>query len=117
MTSPTGAKYNENNSGPRTDPCGTPYMHVLVDDLQSPSRTYCDRSTMYEWIQFRVEPVRPNDRSRRRSRVLLSTVSKAADRSSWTTAFSIYCRQNSRYRWSAALSPSSGRVDKQTVDD
>src|SRR5664279_1766424 len=32
------------------------------------------------------------------------------------TVFSIYCRQSSRYRWpaSAALSPSSGRVDKQS---
>ncbi len=28
---PRGSIYNENNRGPRTDPCGTPYLLVIIE--------------------------------------------------------------------------------------
>src|SRR5664279_15945 len=75
------AVYNTKSTGPRTEPCGTPYFTVRAGDLILLNSTYCVRSDRYELNQSSAVPRMPNERDKRVIRICLSTVSNAADRS------------------------------------
>ena len=69
-----GATYSMKNSGPRTEPWGTPYSQKSVVDCRCPTRTNCRRPTRS--IHCRTGPVRPKLCLSRRIRVSWSSVSR-----------------------------------------
>ena len=78
----TFAIYKMKNNGPRTEPWGTPNWTTVVEDVNPLYLMYCLLPTRYERIQLSTVPPNPNDTSSRRRRMLWSTQSKAALRSS-----------------------------------
>ena len=73
--------YRENRSGPRTEPCGTPQSSDESEDDESPCRTQNRRLERYDRNQSAARSVKPHDECSRWSKMLWSTVSKAADKS------------------------------------
>ena len=71
-----------NKNGPRTEPWGTPSWTTVVEDVNPLYLMYCLLPTRYERIQSSTAPPNPNDTSSRPRRMLWSTQSKAALRSS-----------------------------------
>ena len=67
--------------GPSTEPWGTPHVTDWVWDLEPPMETYSVRSDRYDLNQFSAVLLRPIVEWRRSSKMLWSTVSKAAVRS------------------------------------
>ena len=59
MTSSSGAKKRENNMGPRTDPCGTPWVTGTSDDSVSLMMTDCVQPERYDLNQDSTVPVKP----------------------------------------------------------
>ena len=84
--SPKGLVYNGNRMGPRTLPCGTQKVRLTGSDV-APSRsrfsiaTHCVLFDRYESIHARAVPSMPKHLCRQSSKMVWSTVSKAADRS------------------------------------
>ena len=83
---PRGQVYNVNSMWPSTLPWGTPEDRLILSDLAplvlgSPITTHCVQFVKYDLIQLGTIPVTPNSFSNLCSRMVLSTVSKAADKS------------------------------------
>ena len=60
MMSPIGWTYNEKSCGPRTEPCGTPVVRVVVLDDWSPITTRCVLCFKYDITQSSVLPTKSN---------------------------------------------------------
>src|SRR5664279_1730135 len=86
ITLAAGETYSVNNSGPSTEPCGTPDSHSVVVDVSPPTRTDCERLLTYDRSQSSALPVIPKVCSRRRISVSRLMQSKAADRPSSTSS-------------------------------
>ncbi len=67
--------------GPRTEPCGTPWLTGAGWELDPLMVTNCYLLDKYEWNQERAVPVSPRWVERRLRRMECETVSKAAERS------------------------------------
>ena len=59
MMSSSGVVNRVNNSGPRTDPCGTPVSNGIVDVEILPILTKLVLAVKYEVIQLYAVPVTP----------------------------------------------------------
>ena len=74
-----GAVYNENNKGPRTEPCGTLNWRALGRDRISPNLMLCAQFVRYDLSQHDIYTQTKPDR--RDNNIEWSIVSNAADRS------------------------------------
>ena len=70
-----------NNTGPRTDPCGTTCVSSTASDLQPSITTFCVLPVKYEHIQLNAVPPTPKRYFSLLSNMVWFTVSKAADKS------------------------------------
>jgi len=86
----TSAQYNRNKIGPNTLPCGTPHMMADPVDFSPAKLTDCIRLVTNEWIHSITGPRMPNADCRRSIKMLWSTVSNAAERSSSAEAASVH---------------------------
>jgi len=59
MTSSSGAQKRENNMGPRTDPCGAPWVTGNSDDSVSLMMMDCVRPERYDLNQDSTVLVKP----------------------------------------------------------
>ena len=73
-----------NSSGPKQDPCGTPWDNSVLWEYAPSTITCCKRSDRYDLNHISAESVTPNDVSSLCSKILWSTVSNAALKSSRT---------------------------------
>jgi len=70
-----------NNIGPSTLPCGTPQRMFDTADWPPAKWTVCERFVIKDSILSKTPPRTPKADCRRSSRIVWSTVSKAADKS------------------------------------
>lgn len=70
-----------NKIGPRTEPCGTLWQTGAGEDWAVPRTTQWYVPDRYDLNHSWAVPVMPRSLSRRSRRILLHTVSKAAERS------------------------------------
>ena len=77
-----GVVYTTKNSGPRTEPWGTPQEKVCQEDRSVSHFTRKQRDDRYDLNQLRTEPWMPNQDERRVIKMSWSIASKAAERSS-----------------------------------
>ena len=59
--SPRGEVYRVNNTGQRTDPCGTPCVSLTASDSKPPITTFCVLPVRYKHIQLNAVPLRPSN--------------------------------------------------------
>ena len=86
-----GMVYIVNNTGPNTDPWGTPHVSGMVSDMASSILTLCVRASRYISSQESALACTPNSAFSRDSSWHWSIVSKAADKSSMTRATACDC--------------------------
>ena len=84
ITSPNGEMYIVNNSGPSTDPWGTPLDICRLLDVSFPMRMYWYLSERYEANHSNAGPLTPNRYFSRCNKIEWSIMSKAALKSSNT---------------------------------
>ena len=75
---PRGSRYREKSRGPKIEPCGTPYDNGAEQDSEPPRYTPIDLPSRYDLNQFRALPLMPTRCCKRDTKILWSTVSKAA---------------------------------------
>ena len=80
----SGEVYIENNIGPNTEPCGTPYLILTGSDVTPSITIHCNLSFRYEQNQPSDLSDKPMFDLRRSKRMSWSMVSNAADKSSST---------------------------------
>ena len=81
MILPSGLQYTLKRVGPKTDPCGTPYLSRLQQERELFTFTEVVRSTRYDQNHSKALSLTPMS-ARRRIRISCCKVSKADLRSS-----------------------------------
>ena len=90
--------YIVNNTGPRTDPCGTSYSKADGTETTPSMTTLWVRSARYDLNQLRTIPEQPNVVVNLSMRISWSIVSNAADKARIETSpesDAIQCPENS----------------------
>ena len=73
--------YRVTNTGPRTDPYGTPCVSLTVSNSKPSITTFCVLSVKYRHIQLNAVPPTPKQYFSLLSNMVWFTVPKAADKS------------------------------------
>ena len=91
-----GCVYKINTRGPRTEPWGTPNDRGIGDDKEPFILTDWFRPDIYDLNQFKIVLEKPNHEDKQSNNLRWSIVSKAAERSSKTSAVGRPC---AKFKW------------------